>query len=238
MPTILITGANKGLGFGFVKRYAEDGWRVLASCRNIKSAEELLELSKKYDIEIDSLDVLDHNSIEKYSKKLSKVKIDILLNNAGIQGLLPQNFGNTNYEDWEKVFATNVMSVMKMCEAFVMHVKNSNKKLIVNISSGTSSIQQKLSISPPFTADKGELYLYRSSKTALNMISRCMAWELKDKQISVIMLGPGWVRTSLGGSKAKFSIDESINNCVPLINSWSLENSGKFYLYDGSEVPW
>ena len=238
MSTILITGANKGLGLGFVKKYAENGWRVLASCRNIKSAKELIELAKKYNIEVDVLDVLNHRSIEEYSKKLSKEKIDILLNNAGIQGPQPQNFGNTNYDEWKKVFATNVMSVMKMCEEFVVHVGNSHKKLIVNISSGTSSIEQKSNKTPAIASDKGELYLYRSSKTALNMVSRCMAWELKEKNISVIMLGPGWVRTALGSSKAKFSVEESINNCFPLINSWSLIDTGKFYLYDGSEVPW
>tara|TARA_Y100000590_G_C15556686_1_gene953093 strand:+ start:257 stop:973 length:717 start_codon:yes stop_codon:yes gene_type:complete len=238
MPSILITGANKGLGLGFAQRYAKDGWTVYASCRNTEKANALKELKKTFDVHVHQLDVLSHYEIEEYSKILANKPIDILFNNAGIQGPQPQNFNNTDYELWTKVFSTNVMSVMKMCETFVSNVEMSKKKLIVNVSSGTSSISQKTDVTPSFASEKGELYLYRSSKTALNMISRCMAWELRPRGISVVMLGPGWVRTNLGGPKAKFSIEESIENCVPMINSWSIKDSGKLLLYDGSEIPW
>ena len=125
-----------------------------------------------------------------------------------------------------------------MSEAFIDHVARSERKLIVNVSSGTSSIASKTGVTPPAAAAKGELYLYLSSKTALNMVSRCMAWELQSRRVGVVMLGPGWVRTALGSARARFSVEESVENCAPMIQSWTLADTCKFYLYDGSEVPW
>jgi NAD(P)-dependent dehydrogenase (short-subunit alcohol dehydrogenase family) len=239
MPTILISGANKGLGLGFARRFAADGWRVLASCRSPDAADDLVALADVSEgrVRIDSLDVLDHESIERYAETLSGEAVDILFNNAGIQGPQPQNFGDTDYEAWAAVMRTNVFGVMKMSEAFIAHVARSDRKMIVNVSSGTSSIANKTAITPS-RSDKGELYLYRSSKTALNMVSRCMAWELQPRGVGVVMLGPGWVRTALGSDKARFSVEESVTNCTPLVQSWSIADTGKFYLYDGSEVPW
>lgn len=240
MPTILISGANKGLGLGFATRFARDGWRVLAACRQPDAAGELAALARTSDdrVRIDPLDVTDHDSIERYAAAVSSEAIDILFNNAGIQGPQPQNFGDTDYDAWAEVIRTNVFGVMKMSEAFIDHVARSERKLIVNVSSGTSSIANKTGVTPPAAAAKGELYLYRSSKTALNMVSRCMAWELQSRRVGVVMLGPGWVRTALGSDRARFSVEESVENCTPMIQSWTLADTGKFYLYDGSEVPW
>ena len=238
MSNIMITGANRGLGLGFAKKFAQNGWNVLAMCRNLDNIDGLNALSKKFSVSINYLDVLDYSSIEESAKTLKDVPIDILLNNAGIQGAIPQNYYNIDYDEWVKVFSTNVMSTMKVSQSFINNIEASKKKLIVNVSSGTSSINQKKIITSKPSSDKGELYLYRTSKTALNMISRCMAWELMPRGVAVVLLGPGWVRTRLGGPKAKLSIDESINNCYPLINSWTIKNTGSFYLYDGSKIPW
>lgn len=239
MPTIMISGANKGLGLGFATRFAHDGWRVLASCRNVDAAEDLAALAQGADgrVRIDQLDVTDHESVDRYAAALIDDSIDILFNNAGIQGPQPQNFGDTDYAAWADVIRTNVFGVMKMSEAFIEQVARSDRKMIVNVSSGTSSIANKTAVTPA-QSGKGELYLYRSSKTALNMVSRCMAWELEPRGVGVVMLGPGWVRTALGSDKARFSVDESVVNCTPMIQSWSLSDTGKFYLHDGTEVPW
>jgi NAD(P)-dependent dehydrogenase (short-subunit alcohol dehydrogenase family) len=188
-------------------------------------------------VQIGTLDVTDPASIDRYAAQLSGEAVDILFNNAGIQGPQPQNFGNTDYDAWDRVIRTNVFGVMRMSEAFIDHVAASKRKLIVNVSSGTSSIANKSAMTPVGHA-KGELYLYRSSKTALNMVSRCMAWELQPRGVAVVMLGPGWVRTALGSDAARFSVGESVANCTPMIQSWSLSDTGRFYLYDGSEVPW
>ena len=238
MSTIMITGANRGLGLEFAKKFAENGWKVLAMCRNLNDIDELKLISKKFDINIFSLDVLDYSSIDECAHKLNNVSIDILLNNAGIQGSLLQSYDKIDYEEWKKVFSTNVMSVMKVCQSFLSHVESSEKKLVVNISSGTSSISLQNSAKSISSSSKGELYLYRTSKTALNMVSRCMAWELMPRGVSVILLSPGSICSDLGEAKARLSLEESINNCYTLINSWAINNTGRFYLYDGSEIPW
>jgi len=235
MPTILITGANKGLGLGFAKRYAADGWRVLAACRTPDAATELSALAQTHDIAVHPLDVTDHASIDALTAAIDD-PIDLLLNNAAVQGAHPQKFGQTDYAAWDLAFRTNVMGVMRMCEAFVPHLERGDKKLIVNISSRTSSIANKTNADPD--NHKGELHQYRSTKSALNMVSRCMAWELQPLGIAVVMLGPGWVRTDLGGPNARLSVDEAIAACVPTINALTLEDTGQFRGHDGSTVPW
>jgi NAD(P)-dependent dehydrogenase (short-subunit alcohol dehydrogenase family) len=235
MPTILITGANKGLGLGFTKRYAGDGWCVLAACRHPDAATDLNTLARSHDVHVQPLDVTDHASIDALAATIT-APIDILLNNAAAQGSHPQKFGHTDYVAWDSAFRTNVTGVMKMCEAFAPHVERGTKKLIVNVSSRTSSIANKTKADPCNT--KGELHQYRSTKSALNMVSRCMAWELQPRGIAVVMLGPGWVRTDLGGPKARLSVEESISACVPTINALTLADTGQFRGHDGSTVPW
>ena len=236
MPTVLITGANKGLGLGFAKRYAHDGWRVLACCRDPAAASDLHALAQTHDVQVHALDVTDHAAVDALAETLQGEAIDLLLNNAGYQGGHPQKFGHTNYADWDTAFRTNVMGVMKMCEAFAPHVERSDRKLIVNVSSRTASIANKTKADPDNY--KGELHQYRASKSALNMVSRCMAWELQPRGIAVVMLGPGWVRTDLGGPTARLSVDEAITMCVPTIATFTHEDTGTFRGHDGSVVPW
>jgi NAD(P)-dependent dehydrogenase (short-subunit alcohol dehydrogenase family) len=236
MPNILITGSSKGLGLEFVRGYAGAGWTVLATCRNPGAADDLNALAKTWDpIRVYELDVDDFGAIDVLASNLKDTPIDILLNNAGIKGPEPQGFGAIDYEAWARVLHTNVFAVAKMCEAFAGHVAAGERKLIVNVSSGLSSIANKT------TAGRrplGEVYMYRTSKTALNMLTRCLSFDLKGRGISVVGIGPGWVRTALGGPKAKFSTEESIANCLPLIDNLGPDHSGKLYLFDGSELPW
>lgn len=237
MPTLLITGANRGLGLQFTRKYAEDGWRVYAACRAPERAGGLNAIAEASDglVSVHKLDVLDFGAIDALARDLDGVALDILINNAGIKGKDAQGLGQVDYEEWDKVFRTNVMSVEKMVEAFVEHVARSARKLIVNIASGTASIANKKGKVP---GRPDEIYMYRSSKTALNMLTKCLSVELAGRGISVVALGPGWVRTGLGGPNAKFSIEESIDKCRPLIDTFGKEHSGKYILYDGSELPY
>lgn len=236
MPTVLITGANKGLGLGFARRYARDGWRVHAACRAPDKAADLNALAQHHDVQVHALDVTDAGSLKALADALKDEAIDLLLNNAGYQGGHPQKFGHTDYAAWETAFRTNVLGVMRVCEAFASHVERSDKKLIVNVSSRTSSISAKTRADPDNY--KGELHQYRSTKSALNMVSRCLAWELQPRGIAVVLLGPGWVRTDLGGPTARLSVEEAIDACVPTIASFTLEDTGTFRGHDGSVVPW
>lgn len=237
MPTILITGSNKGLGLQFVRKYAEDGWRVYATCRTPSEADDLNTIAEASNgrVSVHKLDVLDFGAIDALANELDDVALDILMNNAGIKGKEPQGFGQVDYNEWDMVFRTNVMAVEKMIEAFVEHVARGGRKLIINIASGTASIANKKGKVPQRLS---EIYIYRSSKTALNMLTKCLSVELAPRGINVVALGPGWVRTDLGGPHAKFSIEESIDNCRPLIETFGKKQSGKYILYDGNELPY
>jgi len=138
MPSTLITGANRGLGFEFARQYSADGWQVYAACRNPQSASELRRLADASDdkLQILALDVIDPVSVQAAAAKLDGQTIDLLLNNAGIGGPRGQGVGNIDYEAWAKVLDVNTMGPLRVSEAFVDHVAQSERKLIVTITSG------------------------------------------------------------------------------------------------------
>ena len=142
MPTVLITGANRGLGLEFCRQYAEKAWDVLACCRNPAQASELNALSQRYgNIQIEALDVAQFDQIDAVSKKLSCICIDVLINNAGVYEDNRNNgFGQLDYQAWSHSLLINTQGPMKMAEAFFPHVQRGDKKLIVNISSLMGSL--------------------------------------------------------------------------------------------------
>ena len=217
MPSILITGANRGLGLGFARQFAADGWRVFATCRGPAAATELAELAAAAQgrVTTHALDVDDFGAIDDLAAKLSGEAIDVLLNNAGITGPKPQGFGEVDYAGWAEVMHTNVLAVMS--------------------SSGLSSMERK---TEPLGEGLSERYIYRSSKAALNMLTKGLAVDLADRGISVVAVAPGWVRTDLGGPHALFSVEESMANVCPMIDGFGPAQSGKIFLYDGKEYPW
>src|SRR6266852_3670459 len=231
MTSILITGANRGLGLEFARQCAAAGWRVFACCRNPDQANSLQALAadSKERVSLHRLDVKDFGQIESLARDLRDEPIDILLNNAGIYGPRQARFGQIDYRVWAEVFAVNVMAPMKMAECFVEHVARSERKLIVGLSSLMGSIGE---------TNQGQHYLYRSSKAALNMVVRTLALDLRDRGITAVVLHPGWVQTDMGGSQAPLKAPESIRGMLKVINGLSLRESGKFFSYDGSEIPW
>jgi len=237
MPTILITGASRGLGLGFARHFAAAGWRVLATCRNPDEAIDLAGLAAESGgrITVDALDVDDFDAIAGLGKTLSGTPIDVLLNNAGIDGRKPQGLSAVDYDSWAAVLHTNVLSVMKMTETFIANVAASERKVVVMVSSGLSSLANKKG---PTDVGDGELYIYRSSKAALNMLTKGLGLDLAARSVAVVAIGPGWVRTGLGGPNAKFSVEESMANVCPMIEKFTMKDTGKLYLYDGNELPW
>ena len=142
MSTVLITGANRGLGLEFCKQYAEAGWEVIACCRNPGTADKLLDLEKLHDsLRIFSLNIENFSEIDDLSSQLVDENIDILINNAGIYGdENAHSFGNLDFQKWSNTLTTNTQAPVKMAEAFLPQVKRSEKKLIVAISSLMGSI--------------------------------------------------------------------------------------------------
>jgi NAD(P)-dependent dehydrogenase (short-subunit alcohol dehydrogenase family) len=235
MPTVLITGANRGLGLEFARQYATAGWRVYAACRAPDRAKELLAIERASNgqVSLPRLEVEAAGDIERLAGELRGVAIDVLINNAGI-GWPPKPphdaFGKTNYDDWAKVMAVNVLAPMRMSEAFVEHVARSDRKVIAMVSSRLGSIAAvEFNLSD---------HVYRTSKAALNMLTKMLSHYLRDRGIIPVALAPGWVRTDMGGSNAALSPEESIGGMRQVIERLRPADAGGFFNHQGETVPW
>ena len=227
MPTMLITGAGRGIGLEFVRQYAADGWRVHAACRDPAGARDLAGV--KGDLRRHSLDVTDHAAIDSLALALAGEAIDLLVNNAGIYGPRPAQLGTVDYDAWGEVMRVNVMAPMRMAESFVDHVAASDRKLVVTISSAMGSIGDNRS---------GGSYIYRSSKAAVNAVMKNLSVELAPRGITVVVFHPGWVRTDMGGAGASLDASRSIAGMRRVIAGLGSGDTGRFLGHDGSELPW
>jgi len=241
MPTILITGANRGLGLEFTRQYAADGWKVVACCRNPEEADELAALAdesadENSDVVIEKLDVNDFAAIDALAEKYTGTAIDVLLNNAGIIGRFPiaenierQHFGSMEYDIWEEVIRTNTFAPVKMAEAFLENVAASDQKKIVNISSTVGSITE---MTIPGVA-------YASSKSALNRAMTIVANDVKSRGIIVAMFCPGYVKTRMDAfGYAMVEIPESIGALRPMIADLTIDKTGSYTGHDGRTIGW
>lgn len=239
MPTLLITGANRGLGLEFTRQYLSADWQVLATCRKPDQAADLSALASRHSqLQVHALDTSDFQAIDALATTLRGVAIDVLINNAAVfgpkafaDGDLRQSFGSIDYAVWQQLFQVNTMAPMKMAEAFVSHVAASQQKKIVMIASIEGSIDQA-AIRP------AGLYAYRSSKAALNMLTRGLSRELAPLGIATASFCPGWVRTRMGGSQAPLDAPPSISGIRQRIADLTVETSGRFWLWSGENLPW
>lgn len=231
MATILITGANRGLGLEFTQQYAQDGWTVFACCREPEKATALEKLAKECpNVLVFPLDLADLAQIDQLAIQLDGVAIDVLLNNAGIYGdSAGHGFGNLDYEQWSKNMMVNVFAPVKMTEAFLPHLQNGKQKTVVAMSSLMGSLADNGS---------GGSILYRSSKAALNAAMKSVAIDNRAKEVAVLILHPGWVKTDMGGSNAPLEIPESVQKMRDTIANFTLVQSGEFLRYDGTSLPW
>jgi NAD(P)-dependent dehydrogenase (short-subunit alcohol dehydrogenase family) len=230
MATVLITGANRGLGLEFCRQYAEQGWHVIACARNPDDAFDLNNLSTQHNIQLETLDVSKFEQIDALSRKLADLPIDVLINNAGIYAdHRSDGFGHLDYQAWTNSLLINTQAPVKMAEAFLPQIKKSGKKLIVNVSSLMGSIADN---------DSGGSIFYRSSKAALNAAMKSLAIDLKDQSVGVLIFHPGWVKTDMGGLNALIDAEPSITGMRSLIENFSLNQSGSFIKYDGTQMPW
>lgn len=226
MPTVLITGANRGIGLELAKQYAGDGWSVIATARDAKNADALKAL--KGEIRIEALEVTDEKQIATLAKALKGTAIDVLLNNAGmLTGY--EDFGDTDTESWLKTLHVNSVAPLKLTEALVEHVAGSKLKKVAAITSGMGSIGSHASTGA---------YAYRSSKAALNMVMVTAANELRSRGISIAVISPGWVKTDMGGPSATITVKESAAGIRKVIDKLNVGISGQFFNYSGENLPW
>lgn len=229
MPSVLVTGANRGLGLEFTRQYAESGYRVFATAREPSRASELAKLAKgRSNISVHPLEVSDPDTIAALAKELSGESIDILLNNAGTMGPRKQTFGRFDYEGMIETYEVNTLGPLRMAEAFVEQVARSQRKMMVAITSGMGSIADS----------SGGSYAYRASKAALNMSYHNLAIDLKARGIIVFVINPGWVQTDMGGASAPTKVEDSIAAMRRVFDGMTLEQSGSFMNYKGGTYPW
>jgi len=231
MPSVLITGANRGLGLEFCKQYAAVGWDIVATCRDPARAQALSDLAVRHDrLAIHPLNVLEPATIDTLATQLSGQAFDVLIANAGIYGDEREHgLGNLDYDAWMKTLRTNVLGVVKTVEAFLPHLKRSNRKLIVALSSLMGSIADNTS---------GGSILYRSSKAALNAAMKSIAIDLAPSGVGVLIFHPGWVKTDMGGPNALIDTDVSIAGMRKVIDDFTMQQTGRFVKYDGTPMPW
>lgn len=230
MRTVLITGANRGIGFEFAKQYTIQGWNVLACCREPSQAKELKLLTTQLsNIQVLKLDVAAKNDLQKLVCTLQDKTIDLLINNAGVFGPQGMEFSCVEDRAWIDVFQVNTIAPLNLVNALISQIANSELKTVVAISSDMGSIGAN---------NKGGDYLYRASKAALNCVIKNLSIDLKPQNITVLSLHPGWVKTDMGGMAAPLMPEESVTKMRNLLNSVTILNTGQFLNYNGEVLPW
>lgn len=231
--TALVTGASRGIGLALAERLAVEGFEVVATARDPQASEGLQALARTHPgrVELHSLDVGDFTRIDGLAAELTDRSVDLLVNNAAVQGgaYPDQGFGQSDYTTWLEALRINGLAPMKMMEAFVAHLARSRRKLVVNVSSIMGSCGE-----PRF----GGVYAYRTSKTLLNGVTATAACDLRERGISVVALHPGYVQTGLGAPTAEDTPETAVDRLWPLIASLGLEQSGAFLNCDGTALPW
>ena len=227
MPTVLITGANRGLGFEFTRQYAAAGWRVLAGCRSPANASDLNAL--KGDIAIHALDVADTVSVADARAAIGGEPIDVLINNAGVIGRREGRLGGVDYADWSATLNINLFGPARVAGAFVDNVLASRQKKFATVSTRMSSMSE---------CKATDHMAYRTSKAALNMMMTLAANELGPKGATVILLHPGWVQTAMGGPRAAITPKDSVTAMRGVIDRLTVADNGRFINFDGTPIPW
>jgi NAD(P)-dependent dehydrogenase (short-subunit alcohol dehydrogenase family) len=246
--TVLITGANSGIGLEFTRQYAAMGWTVIATHRRSSIPDTLAEVMAEHDnVIVERMDVTSAEQIGALSDKLEDTPIDLLINNAGVYNdrsdcsaddcpgdWSTQDFGNLRYGLFDTIMAVNVRGPLMVSEAFVDQVAASDRKMIVSISSTNGTLTEPL-------PGAGGIF-YRASKAALNREMQQVARALADRRITVLLMHPGAVATERQAYLADFPgmIDTkfSVSSMIETLEHVTFEDSGRFIQYDGTTAPW
>jgi NAD(P)-dependent dehydrogenase (short-subunit alcohol dehydrogenase family) len=235
-PTVLITGASRGIGLELARQYAARDWRVIATARNPASASDLQKLAAAdQDVVVETLDVTDHAGVDALAAKYRDQPVDLLLLNAA-QGPTPQtavrNLAKLDFAEARQSFEVNAIGPMKVAQAFFDSVAASGRKLIVAVSSDSGSLEA--SVKMPI------LYNYKASKAALNMYMHTLSFETPRKGITVVMLHPGTVKTNPGLMRMPGALEtpDAVGRMVAVIDKLTPADNGRFLDNRGETMPW
>jgi NAD(P)-dependent dehydrogenase (short-subunit alcohol dehydrogenase family) len=218
MPTVLITGANRGIGLEFARQYSADGWDVVATVR--EDSPELNALG----VRVERLDMRNLDSVAGFGERLES--LDLLIANAGTYGPKSPASGQEG-EEWLETFAVNTVAPYLLAKSVLPLVERVGGKLIA-VSTRMGSIEDNTS---------GGYIAYRSSKTALNSAWKSLAIDNNGK-VTCAVIHPGWVQTRMGGRSAPLSPEDSVSGMRKVIEDLTPEDSGAFFSHDGSQIPW
>ncbi len=235
-PTVLITGANRGIGLEFVRQFAARDYNVIATARKPEAAEELNAVAKEYEqVVVEQLDVTDHARIDALAEAYADQPIDILLSNAAITPRYKTAFQRVKGIDFDMArqsFEVNALAPLKLAQAFMPNVAASQQKKIIMMSSKAGSFAE----GPKMPM----MYSYRGSKAALDMYMYTLSFETTKKGITTVLLSPGTVNTT-PGMKMPNAIEpeESVAKMIKVIDGLTLDNNGQFLNYeDGRLIGW
>jgi NAD(P)-dependent dehydrogenase (short-subunit alcohol dehydrogenase family) len=218
MPSVLITGANRGIGLEFARQYADDGWAVIATARHVSAELDALG------VRVESLDLADSDAVTAFPEKIAG-PLDLLIANAGTSE--PKNPKTAeDARDWQAMMMVNAIAPYQLGRALLRRMAEGGK--MIAISSGMGGIAQ----------NSGGWIPYRTSKAALNMAWSCLALEARPRGVACVLLSPGWVKTRMGGAGAEISAEESVGAMRRLIDELTIEQTGRFLRRNGSEIPW
>ena len=223
--TVLITGANRGIGLELARQYSEAGWQVIGTARQPDRAMELANLNNARVVQ---LDVTDQDSVMRLVNELSGQSIDLLINNAGILPMM-RSVANIDIDQFEYIVAVNSIGPVRVTQALLPNLRASQQKKIINITSNLGSITDNTG---------GGFYGYRESKAALNMFTRSLAAELRPEGFICIVIHPGWVQTDMGGANAPVPVQESAGGIRSVVDSLAPEDSGKYWTFEGEQISW
>ena len=223
MPTILITGAGRGLGLELATQFAAAGWETLGTVRDLAKGAKMPKGSQTF-----LCDVTDRAALARLARDLKGKPIDVLFCNAGIFGKRQQALGSVDYDLWAEVMRVNVLGPMGCVEALVENVAASARKQIVMMSSRMGSVSENAG---------GEI-VYRSSKAALNAVTKSLSADLRARGIGIVAVHPGWVQTDMGGPSAALTPTQSVTGLKKVVDGLTLASSAKFFNYDGTEIAW
>ncbi len=222
MKTAVITGANRGIGLELARQLLDRGYRVIAVCRNASPALKALDVQVE-----EGIDITDRESLRELADRLSGRRIDLLVNNAGV--LIPSTLENIEDEldNWRAQYEVNALAPLRVTHALINHLINGGK--VVIISSRVGSIADNGS---------GGAWGYRMSKAAANMAGMNLAHELREREIAVGLLHPGFVRTDMTGGRGDVEPAEAAAGLVERIDELSMDTTGSFRHANGEDLPW
>jgi NAD(P)-dependent dehydrogenase (short-subunit alcohol dehydrogenase family) len=227
MKTVLITGANRGLGLLHTQAFAAAGAKVFATARDPAAADALNAITG--DVTVLPYDAATPGAARQLKEAVGDTPIDLLFANGADYGAGGQSFGGIDEEAFLRLMRINTLAPLKLAEAFVDQVAASTRRIIALQSSIMGSNAGSMS---------GGFYGYRASKAALNRIASTLAGELAGRGVIVVALHPGWARTRMGGPNADLAPEESVSGQQALLAKLTPSDAGKLLRYDGVVLPW